>query len=323
MNVRAVVAAVCISFAAARMLRGDGPDGDLQSNTVGSRDLQSNTMDSITDLVNMMKVDVHKNTSVPQVQNKTVVVSKAKVVVVSNVSKEAKLHNQLSKLASLNAQIRGPAAGIVLPTVSGAPAGITVNKTETNELLKTDNEDRVCDAQLCQAQRRARCDAKCNLERQATRKRKQHMLAYVNGTDLDADASKIQDLRSLRADKPLWDIWNGLYGMQIDYIKGCMGYSAGPVDAGDLEKNQAELTSGEGASEKFLVEHGQERIGICYAVYYIGVMEDSKQMECDDYNGLRQKLCPECCDDTEDDQGCDGGCSPEDAASNGHRDPAM
>merc|ERR1719424_1921943 len=79
-------------------------------------------MDSITDLVNMMKVDVHKNTSVPQVQNKTVVVSKAKVVVVSNVSKEAKLHNQLSKLASLNAQIRGPAAGIVLPTVSGPPA---------------------------------------------------------------------------------------------------------------------------------------------------------------------------------------------------------
>merc|ERR1740130_33304 len=277
-------------------------------------------MDSITDLVNMMKVNVQKNTTVPQVQNKPAVAkanvtthlaSKAKVVVVSNVSKEEKLHNQLAKLASLNAQIRGP------------PEGITVNKTETNDLLKTDNQDRVCDAQLCQAQRRARCDAKCTLDREATRKRKQHMQAYVNGTDLDADASKIQDLGSLRADKGLWDIWNGLYSMQIDYIKGCMGYSAGPVDPGDLEIRQAELRSGEGTSKKFLVEHGQERLGICYAVYYIGVMEDSKQMECDDYNGLRQKICPECCDDTEDDQGCDGGCSPEDAASNGHRDPAM
>lgn len=310
MNVRVFVAALYISLAAARMLRGDGPDGDLQSNTMGSRDLQSNTMDSVTDLVNMMKVDVQKNTSVPQVQNKTAVAkanvtthlaSKAKVVVVS---KEEKLHNQLAKLATLNAQIRGP------------PAGITVNKTETNDLLKTDNQDRVCDAQLCQAQRRARCDAKCNLDREATRKRKQHMQAYVNGTDLDADAHKIQDLGSLRADKGLWDIWHGLYGMQIDYIKGCMDYSAGPVHPGDLEIRQAELTSREGTSKKFTVEHGQERLGICYAVYYIGAMEDSKQMECDDYNGLRQKMCPECCDDTEDDQGCDGGCSPEDAASN-------
>jgi len=218
------------------------------------------TMDSVTDLVQRQ---VHANATASDVENEITAV-KAAAVTLRNKTRTEMKETSVGKAATRTLRIKGMA----------------------------------CDAEMCKAQQRAQCEAKCDLERSAKRRQ-------GNGT---AVLNTATGTGSLRADASVWHTWSGLYETHIGYIKDCFGYSAGKDS--ELQSSQAQITSSRGSTKAFEVKHGQERMGICYAIYYIGTVEEKTTKSCRSYEHLRQSLCPECCQSTASMNGCSGGCPP-------------
>jgi len=171
-------------------------------------------------------------------------------------------------------------------------------------------KSRACDAEMCKLQQQAKCEAKCDMEREAKREGDMQSFGQIlNGSGtLKADL-EMANTGSLNADGNVWHSWDGLYGdSMLGYVKDCFGYSAGQDP--DLTGRQARITTNAGTVKTFEVKHGQERVGLCYAIYYIGTAEEKSTTTCSSYQNLRQNLCPNCCESTASDQGCTGGCSP-------------
>jgi len=170
-------------------------------------------------------------------------------------------------------------------------------------------KSRACDAEMCKLQQQAKCEAKCDMEREATRQRDMQSFASITtGSGTFKADLEMANTGSLNADGNLWHSWEGLYESQLGYVKDCFGYSAGQ-DV-DLARRQARITTNAGTVKTFEVRHGQERVGLCYAIYYIGTAEEKSTTTCSSYQNLRQNICPECCESTASDQGCTGGCAP-------------
>lgn len=175
------------------------------------------------------------------------------------------------------------------------------------------SKGRACDAELCKARQQAKCDAMCTRERDEKRwhstREMQRMQdtreKHGNGTAVAHLATS--NAGTLYADDHVWQIWDGLYQTHLGYIRDCFGYSVGL--GSELKAWHAEISSSAGTAKSFEVTKGQERIGLCYAIYYIGDTEDQSTTSCPDYQTMRQQLCPECCDATANEQGCTGGCS--------------
>jgi len=170
-------------------------------------------------------------------------------------------------------------------------------------------KSRACDAEMCKLQQQAKCEAKCDMEREAKRQGVQSFAQILNGSGTFKADLEMANTGSLNADGNVWHSWDGLYGdSMLGYVKDCFGYSAGQDP--DLTGRQARITTNAGTVKTFEVKHGQERVGLCYAIYYIGTAEEKSTTTCSSYQNLRQNLCPECCESTASDQGCTGGCSP-------------
>jgi len=168
--------------------------------------------------------------------------------------------------------------------------------------IKNSTHTQVCDKELCQAIHQAKCDARCALQVQAKR-RKEKLFRFTA-----ANSTVKEGAGTLHAGYDVWPIWDGQYGSHLGYIRDCFGYSA--AGAARLRGWNVEIAPADGSHKTFRVQSGRERIGLCYAMHYIGTVEDQSTTSCHDYQGLRQKLCPECCEATPNEKGCTGGCSP-------------
>lgn len=165
-------------------------------------------------------------------------------------------------------------------------------------------KDMTCDVEMCRALQQAKCDAKCEIERTA----KQHQVMETNGTAGLSVARRDAQGGSLHANAHVFQTWSGMYATHLAYIKDCFGYTVGIEP--ELERWQARIQSSKGSTKTFEVEHGRERHAICYAISYIGTIEDKSKQACRNYQSLRQNLCPECCRSTASGTGCTGSCSP-------------
>lgn len=289
MKILAAFAVLYVDLAAARLLRGD---------SVTNLSLV-NTMESVTGLVHSLNRHVH-NTSTMDVQNystknhtKTDQPTKIALIQANNIGT-----HKPTKIAEAD-----PSS--VIPVETMSPTEMQ-NLTLGDIYQKIVNVDlrikgRVCDAEFCRALQQAKCDAKCALNRDRDAKRQ-------DGMQSNSTAATDGTAGSLYADEPVWAAWSGLYGPQVAYVRDCFKYSTGK-DPG-VQPWHAEIKSNRGPTKSFEVISGRERMGMCYAIYYIGTIEEKSETTCHEYKHLRQSLCPECCDATADEQGCTGGCSP-------------
>lgn len=301
-RVIAIAAVLCTTPVFSRKLRGD----------------LVKSMDGVTDLVQNLEqgfkykpvqkqgqisLKLHNRTPAA---NKSAMLPKGQNLTTqrSSNSKSPSLQNTPSMGDSLLAALDADGASVGGLLTADEAQKMLERSVDTSVNLRgngTAGSTKACDPAFCSAIKQAKCDAKCALERRSKR-RKEH----VNFT---AVGRQFENKGSLHADGLVWDIWEGMYKKKLDYIENCFGYATGKNN--ELPSQHAEIKHADG-SVSYKVQPGEERLGLCYAIYYIGTVEEETAQTCSDFKQLRQTMCPECCDQTDDKTGCSGGCKLQD-----------